>query len=182
MIQGGGTETDIGFSPQNSIGVGHTHKHTNKHTHRSTYRGGCPPKNTNSNFPCITITSLTPLAQSQNTWSKIIISYLKRNMTNLSPKFPIPGKTWNLSLISGSTAVVTILTWGNAYAMLWTPASNVYYHESNWRVKMVRPDTAMSRDTRLMFSSGTSWSSKTRMAIMAAAPVATVASWENQGK
>ena len=28
----------------------------------------------------------------------------------LSPKFPMPGKTWNFSLISGSTAVVTIVT------------------------------------------------------------------------
>ena len=37
-----------------------------------------------------------------------------QNLGNLSPKFPIPGKTWNLSLISGSTAVVMILTWGNA--------------------------------------------------------------------
>ena len=31
-------------------------------------------------------------------------------MYYLSPKFPMPGKTWNFSLISGSTAVVTIVT------------------------------------------------------------------------
>ena len=30
--RGGGTETDIGFSPQNSIGVGQTNTQTNTHT------------------------------------------------------------------------------------------------------------------------------------------------------
>ena len=45
-------------------------------------------------------------------------------------------------------------------------------------VEEVLPDSAMRRETMLMFSSGTSWSSRTRIAIMAAAPVATVASWE----
>ena len=47
-------------------------------------------------------------------------------------------------------------------------------------VEEVLPDSAMRRETMLMFSSGTSWSSRTRIAIMAAAPVATVASWEER--
>ena len=55
MIQGGGTETDIGFSPQNSIGVGHTHKHTNKHTHRSTYRGGAHLKKKTITHFCLLV-------------------------------------------------------------------------------------------------------------------------------
>ena len=38
----------------------------------------------------------------------------KMQFSHLSPKLPIPGNTWNFSLISGSTAVVTIFTFGNA--------------------------------------------------------------------
>ena len=34
---------------------------------------------------------------------------------------PIPGKIWKFSLVSGSTAVVTIFTFGKAKAIEWTP-------------------------------------------------------------
>ena len=39
------------------------------------------------------------------------------------------------------------------------------------------PDSAINNDTRFIFSSGTSWSKRTLIAIIAAAPVATVASF-----
>ena len=40
----------------------------------------------------------------------------------------------------------------------------------------ISPESPMSREHNVIFSSGTLWSSSTRMAIKAAAPVATVAS------
>ena len=121
--------------------------------------------------------------------------------------WPIPGRMWNWSLTSGSTAVVMRRTFGNAYATECTPKRykkfldishhwseeilmTIHYqnivmeqvHEWVWLMNDIftrssfLPDKAMISDTSKMFSSGTSWSSNTLIAIIAAAPVATVAS------
>ena len=64
----------------------------------------------------IQIWSPSSWAPSQNIWgeNKMNKNTQQMQLSHLSPKFPIPGNTWNFSFISGSTAVVTIFTFGNA--------------------------------------------------------------------
>lgn len=46
--------------------------------------------------------------------NRFVSNGYQSNKYYLSPKFPMPGSTWNLSLISASMALVTIFTLGNA--------------------------------------------------------------------
>ena len=58
------------------------------------------------------VLGLRPKVSAEKT--REVSNQARMHLSHLSPKFPIPGKTWNFSFISGSTAVVTIFTFGNA--------------------------------------------------------------------
>ena len=72
------------------------------------------------------------------------------------------------STISGEQSVM--------FSYAYSPDSAISSEQSVMFTYTYSPDSAISNEQSVMFSSGTSWSSRTRMAIMAAAPVATVAS------